>query len=75
MTTPHPTFSDREWQVLALLANDRSNKEIAHELSVSVSTVEKHLSQIYSKLAVKSRAGAIRWYWMQEEHRKGYGNP
>lgn len=63
MTTPLPTLHDREWQILALLANGKSNKAIAHELFVSVDTVEKQLTQLYRKLAVTNRAGAITWYW------------
>lgn len=63
MTSPLPTLHNREWQILALLADGRSNKEIAHELFVSVNTVEKELSKIYRKLAVTNRGGAITWYW------------
>jgi DNA-binding CsgD family transcriptional regulator len=48
----------REQTVLALLAQDKSNQEIAQELSVSVSTVKTGVSQVLSKLNVDSRKQA-----------------
>lgn len=75
MTTPIPTLSYREWQVLALLANGLSNKEIAQRLAIAVHTVETHLRNIYPKLAVKNRAGAGQWYWAHQQYWKNTGNP
>ena len=46
----------REWQVLQLVALGRSNREIADQLDVSKSTVEKHVSNILQKLGMDSRA-------------------
>ena len=40
----------------ALAADGHSNKEIAHTLYVSVHTVETHLTHVYAKLGVRSRA-------------------
>jgi DNA-binding CsgD family transcriptional regulator len=48
----------REQTVLALLAQDKSNQEIAQELSVSVSTVKSAVSEVLSKLNVGSRKQA-----------------
>jgi DNA-binding CsgD family transcriptional regulator len=45
-----------EQRVARLAAEGLSNKEIAAELVVSVYTVEKHLSHVYAKLGVRSRA-------------------
>lgn len=56
---PDPMFSNREIEVLALLLQGKSNKEIAHTLGVSNRTIEAHLSSIYSKLAVTSRTEAV----------------
>jgi DNA-binding NarL/FixJ family response regulator len=42
-------------RVAELVAEGRSNKEIAQTLFVTVNTVEAHLSQVYSKLGVRSR--------------------
>ncbi|MGV8025862.1 MAG: helix-turn-helix transcriptional regulator [Anaerolineaceae bacterium] len=52
-------FSEREKEVLDLLIQGKSNKQIALHLGVSNRTIEYHLSNIYSKLGVRSRAEAI----------------
>jgi LuxR family maltose regulon positive regulatory protein len=52
-------LSDRELEVLQLLARGASNQEIARELAIVVDTVKRHVSQIFSKLAVKNRLQAI----------------
>ena len=52
-------FSEREKDVMDLLLQGMSNKQIAHSLGVSTRTVEFHLSNIYLKLGVKSRSEAI----------------
>lgn len=54
-------LSERERQILRFLANGANNKEISSKLSVSESTVEKHLEKIYQKLEVTSRAKAVLW--------------
>jgi DNA-binding NarL/FixJ family response regulator len=51
-------LSFRERTILALLAQDKSNQEIADELSVSVSTVKTSVSEILKKLQVDSRKQA-----------------
>ncbi|MBI2758634.1 MAG: response regulator transcription factor [Chloroflexi bacterium] len=51
-------FSERERQVNELLAQGKSNKQIALALGVSVRAVEFHLSNIYAKLGVNSRTEA-----------------
>jgi LuxR family transcriptional regulator, maltose regulon positive regulatory protein len=53
------SLSDRELQVVALLARDLSNAEIAGQLYVSPETVKVHLKHIYGKLAVNSRRQAV----------------
>lgn len=52
-------LSEREREVLALLAQGRSNQQIAEALHLSRPTVKYHLSNIFSKLGVASRAEAI----------------
>jgi DNA-binding NarL/FixJ family response regulator len=52
-------ISDREFEVLELLAAGRSNKEIAATLSVSPNTVKTHVAKLYSKLEVTRRTEAI----------------
>jgi HD-GYP domain-containing protein (c-di-GMP phosphodiesterase class II)/DNA-binding CsgD family transcriptional regulator len=51
-------LTDREVEVLRLLAGGRSNKQIAHALTLSPKTVGRHVEHIYSKLNVSTRAGA-----------------
>jgi DNA-binding CsgD family transcriptional regulator len=52
-------FTEREKVVIGLLLQGKSNKQIALSLSISKSTVEFHLKNIYRKLGVRSRAEAI----------------
>lgn len=52
-------ISDREFEVLELLAAGRSNKEIAAELSVSPNTVKTHVARLYGKLEASRRTEAI----------------
>jgi HD-GYP domain-containing protein (c-di-GMP phosphodiesterase class II)/DNA-binding CsgD family transcriptional regulator len=51
-------LTDREVEVLRLLATGLSNKQIARKLTVSPKTVGRHVEHIYSKLGVSTRAGA-----------------
>jgi LuxR family maltose regulon positive regulatory protein len=53
-------LSEREFEVLQLLAHGASNQEIARELAIVVDTVKRHVSQILSKLIVKNRVQAVR---------------
>ena len=52
--------SERERQVLELLAAGRSNKEIARTLAVSPNTVKTHVAKLFGKLEVQRRTAAIR---------------
>ena len=51
--------SERERQVLELLAAGRSNKEIARELAVSPNTIKTHVARLFEKLEVQRRTQAI----------------
>jgi DNA-binding CsgD family transcriptional regulator len=59
-------LTESERRVAVLASEGRSNKEIAGALQVTVHTVEAHLSRVYRKLGVRSRA---------ELARRGPGNP
>jgi two-component system nitrate/nitrite response regulator NarL len=54
-----PRLSDRESQILALLAEGLSSGEIAVELAVSGTTVKSHMRHLYDKLEVSDRAAAV----------------
>ena len=59
-------LSPRELQVLRLVASGETNKSIAAALVLSERTVDRHVSNIYSKLRVSSRAAATAYAY---EHR------
>ncbi|MBS0447642.1 MAG: two-component system response regulator NarL [Proteobacteria bacterium] len=54
-------FTDREREILGLLAAGRSNKEIARVLGISDATVKVHIKHVLRKLDVKSRLEAAVW--------------
>ena len=58
---PLEPLTEREGEVLHLLAEGMTNKAIAQELTLSVRTVEAHLRSVYSKLSVDSRTEAALW--------------
>jgi DNA-binding NarL/FixJ family response regulator len=52
-------ITDRELEVLGLAARGMSNRDIARELSISVRTVQTHLSNVFNKMGVGSRTEAV----------------
>jgi DNA-binding NarL/FixJ family response regulator len=52
-------ITERERQVLQLLADGRSNKEIAAQLGLSPNTVKTHVARLFEKLRVARRTEAI----------------
>ena len=57
--SPIETLSERELQVLQLMASGMSNQEIAERLYLARGTVKAHLHHIYSKLGVQGRTQAV----------------
>jgi NarL family two-component system response regulator LiaR len=51
-------LTERETEVLTLLARGKANKQIARELFVAVSTVKTHVNNLYRKLNISSRTQA-----------------
>ncbi|MFI7639197.1 response regulator [Nonomuraea sp. NPDC049400] len=62
-TSPVPTklggLTEREREILVLIARGRSNTEIAAELSVSPSTVKNHVTSLFAKIGARDRAQAV----------------
>ena len=64
-SVPHPSsvlidpLSERELEILRLVAAGKSNQEIAGELVLALGTVKKHVSNIFNKLNVESRTRCI----------------
>jgi DNA-binding NarL/FixJ family response regulator len=56
---PFPELSERERQVIELMARGRTNSEIASELVVSLKTVQNHVSSVFNKLQVTGRTAAV----------------
>ena len=56
---PAEVLSDREMEVLKLVTEGLSNKDIADKLSLSIRTVQGHLGNIFNKLMVSSRTEAV----------------
>ncbi|WP_303967439.1 response regulator transcription factor [Sporosarcina ureae] len=55
----HEDLTDRELEVLLLLAKGKSNQEIADELFIALKTVKTHVSNLLSKLEVQDRTQAV----------------
>ena len=58
-TLTFPELTEREHEILALIAHGRTNEQIAAQLVVSIKTVRNHVSTIFSKLQVADRAQAV----------------
>ncbi len=58
-SAPVEPLTPRELDVLRLVVQGRRNHEIAQQLNVSIKTVETHITSLYGKLNVQSRAEAI----------------
>jgi DNA-binding NarL/FixJ family response regulator len=61
MKPVHEVLSDREFQVLRMIASGRSVKEIAEELSLSVKTVSTYRARILEKTGMKTTVDLIRY--------------
>jgi DNA-binding NarL/FixJ family response regulator len=60
-SAPHTLLSDREFQVLQLIAGGKSVGEIARQLSLSVKTVSTHKTRILHKMGLANQAELIRY--------------
>ncbi|MEB3180903.1 MAG: LuxR C-terminal-related transcriptional regulator [Nostocaceae cyanobacterium] len=55
------TLSDRELQIIDLVAAGLTNQEIAEKLEISKRTVDNHISNILTKTATDNRVALVRW--------------
>jgi DNA-binding NarL/FixJ family response regulator len=58
--------SARETEIVVLAARGCSNNQIAEELHISEATVKRHLANVYQKIGVGSRSGAVRMALMEQ---------
>jgi len=58
---PHETLSDREYEVMCMIASGKSVTTVAKELSLSVKTVSTHRSRILEKTHLRDNTGIIRY--------------
>jgi DNA-binding CsgD family transcriptional regulator len=59
------TLTERENQVLALIATGHTNDQAARKLGISPRTIRKHLEGVFTKADVPSRAAAVAW-WLRQ---------
>ncbi|TQM74392.1 LuxR family two component transcriptional regulator [Thermopolyspora flexuosa] len=60
---PREPLTERELDVVRLVARGRTNQEVAAELFVSLSTVKTHLGSIQAKLGARNRVEIAAWAW------------
>ena len=63
---PMGALSEREAEVLVLVARGLSNEQIAEALHIAPSTVKRHLANVYEKVGVSSRSEAVRMALMEQ---------
>lgn len=68
--TPASALSSQETRLLAMVAEGKTNKEIAGALTLSEHTVRNHLVRIFRKCAVARRSEAAAWYIKKTSRRK-----
>jgi DNA-binding CsgD family transcriptional regulator len=55
------SLSERELQIIDLVAGGLTNQEIAEKLEISKRTVDNHISNILTKTATENRVSLVRW--------------
>jgi DNA-binding NarL/FixJ family response regulator len=60
---PTPSLTERERQIMRLVCEGHSNKEVARKLSVSEGTVKVHLHHVFEKLAIRNRTELVAYHF------------
>jgi DNA-binding NarL/FixJ family response regulator len=60
-------LTERQWEVLQLLAQGKTNREIAQALVLSERTVQRHIADIYGKIGARNRSEATAFAMSQVE--------
>ena len=60
-TNNHSTLSDRELEILELVAKGLTNQQISEKLEISKRTVDNHISNILTKTNTDNRVELVRW--------------
>ncbi len=58
---PERDLSERELEIIALVAEGLTNQEIAGNLTISKRTVDNHVSNIFTKTGAKNRVALLNW--------------
>ncbi|GIG93098.1 response regulator [Plantactinospora endophytica] len=72
---PEPALSDRETEIVSLVADGLTNPEIGDRLYITTGTVKTHLTSIQRKLKVRNRVGIAHWAWETRTHTRTPGVP
>ncbi|MFM7086943.1 MAG: LuxR C-terminal-related transcriptional regulator [Cyanobium sp.] len=59
--TPRSDLSERELEIIELVAMGLTNQEIAERLTISKRTVDNHVSNIFTKTGAKNRVALLNW--------------
>lgn len=62
------TLTERQNQVLALIATGHTNDQAARKLGISPRTIRKHLEGVFAKANVPSRAAAVAWWFQHSRY-------
>jgi DNA-binding NarL/FixJ family response regulator len=60
-TSPERDLSERELEIIELVAQGLTNQEIAGSLTISKRTVDNHVSNIFNKTGAKNRVALLNW--------------
>ncbi|MET8042225.1 response regulator transcription factor [Micromonospora sp. NPDC005215] len=72
---PEPALSDREMDIVSLVADGLTNPEIGARLFITAGTVKTHLASVQRKLRVRNRVGIAQWAWETRAHTWTPGAP